>query len=76
MTIDELIPSILSLTHAEKIRLLQVVLQQLAGDEAVSVPPPSKQPTEHFDPRRFYGIAQQSRQDVDEYLASTREGWN
>ena len=46
MTIDEFIPSIGSLSHLEKIRLAQVVLQQLAQEEAESV-----QPT----PRRWAG---------------------
>jgi hypothetical protein len=36
MTIDELIPSIISLSHAEKIRLLQVVVQQLARETTAS----------------------------------------
>ncbi|MEA3644297.1 MAG: hypothetical protein VBE63_30890 [Lamprobacter sp.] len=39
MTIDQLIPSVNSLTHAEKIRLAQVVLEQLALEALAS---PSK----------------------------------
>jgi len=36
MTIDELIPSITPLSHGEKIRLLQVVAQQLARETTAS----------------------------------------
>jgi len=75
MTIDELMPSIFPLSHAEKIRLVQVVLQQLAHAEDLPTQHPSKV-SEGFDPKRFYGVAQHSRHDVDEYLASSREGWN
>ncbi|MEA3643257.1 MAG: hypothetical protein VBE63_25465 [Lamprobacter sp.] len=75
MTIDELLPSVGALSHADKIRLAQVVLQQLAQDEGAAEPHPEPA-REPFDPQRFYGLAQQSRQAVDEYLASAREGWN
>jgi hypothetical protein len=75
MTINDILPSVGALSHAEKIRLAQVVLQQLAQEELASVQP--EQPTaEPFDPQRFYGAAHHSRQDVDQYLASAREGWN
>ncbi|ESQ09905.1 MAG TPA: hypothetical protein DDY14_11245 [Chromatiaceae bacterium] len=75
MTIDELIPSITRLSHAEKIRLVQVVLEQLAEEDAASeaLAPGSKEP---FDPKRFFGAARHSRQEVDAYLDSAREGWN
>nr|VFK55733.1 MAG: hypothetical protein BECKTUN1418F_GA0071002_10735 [Candidatus Kentron sp. TUN]VFK62946.1 MAG: hypothetical protein BECKTUN1418D_GA0071000_11916 [Candidatus Kentron sp. TUN]VFK67839.1 MAG: hypothetical protein BECKTUN1418E_GA0071001_11625 [Candidatus Kentron sp. TUN] len=75
MTIDELIPSIIPLSDAEKIRLVQAVLQQLAHKEGKTVQLPL-QVAEHFDPKRFYGVAHHSRQDVDQYVASAREGWN
>ncbi|SEH04291.1 hypothetical protein [Candidatus Venteria ishoeyi] len=75
MTINELIPSIIVLSHAEKIRLLQVVLQQLAQEESTSMQP-TRPTTERFDPQRFYGVAHHSRQALDQYLASAREGWN
>lgn len=75
MTIDELIPSIGALSAAEKLRLAQVVLQQLAQEEQASAHPVQRM-AEPFDPRRFYGAARHSRQDVDRYLASARDGWN
>jgi hypothetical protein len=75
MTIDELIPSIVPLSHAEKIRLLQIVLQQLAQEASTSAQPTGPA-AERFDPRRFFGAAHQSRKEVDRYLASAREGWN
>ncbi len=74
MTIDELLPSVGALSHADKIRLAQVVLQQLAQDEGAPESP-AEATHEPFDPQRFYGLAQQSRQAVDQYLAEAREGW-
>jgi len=75
MTINDILPSVGALSHADKLRLAQVVLQQLAQEEPASTPP--AQPTaEPFDPQRFYGAAHHSRQDIDQYLASAREGWN
>lgn len=35
MTLDELIPTIVSLSHADKFRLVQIVLQQLAEEDGV-----------------------------------------
>lgn len=75
MTIDDIIPSVGTLSQAEKIRLAQIVLQQLAQEEQASAHPVQRM-AEPFDPQRFYGAAQHSRQDVDRYLASAREGWN
>ncbi|MCF7979606.1 MAG: hypothetical protein K9L82_16660 [Chromatiaceae bacterium] len=75
MTIDDILPSVGALSHADKLRLAQVVLQQLA-QEAPASPPPAPPPAEPFDPQRFYGAAHHSRQDVDQYLASAREGWH
>ena len=74
MTIDELMPSVTQLSHAEKIRLLQVILQQLVQDQEGTEPPPPKAAA-RFDPTRFYGAANHSRHEVDEYLAAAREGW-
>lgn len=71
MTINELLPSVASLSHAEKFRLAQIILQQLADEDAFANPSASG-----FDPRQFFGLAHQTRQSVDEYLASAREGWN
>lgn len=70
MTLDELIPTILSLPHAEKFRLMQIVLQQLAEEDGVE----TQQPTP-FEPRQFFGVTQQPKHVIDDYLASTREGW-
>ena len=33
-------------------------------------------PNEPFDPRRFFGVAHESRQAIDGYLSSLRDGWN
>ena len=71
MTINELIPAVITLSHAEKFRLVQIVLQQLAAEEGI-LPTPTKD----FDPRRYFGVAHHSRQAVDEYLTAAREGWN
>jgi|GEM_PF-3521212 len=54
MTIDELIPSITPLSYAEKIRLVQAVLEQLAREEPDTEPPSQSAPQES-DPRQFYG---------------------
>ena len=75
MTIDDIIPSVGALSHAEKIRLAQVVLQQLAQEEQASAHPVQRTAAP-FDPQRFYGAAHHSRQAVDQYLASAREGWH
>jgi hypothetical protein len=75
MTITELMPAVTSLSHADKFRLVQIVLQQLAQEESVSEPLTSS-PNEVFDPRRYFGAGRSSRQAVDDYLESTREGWN
>ena len=75
MTIDEILPSVATLSHAEKFRLLQIVLQQLAEEEGI-VEQPLAAPSSEFDPRHYFGLARNSRQAVDDYLASTREGWN
>ena len=75
MTIKELLPSVATLSHAEKFRLVQIVLQQLAEEEGIasqSIPTPAHD----FDPRHYFGLARHTRQAVDDYLASAREGWN
>jgi hypothetical protein len=71
MTINEILPSVATLSHAEKIRLAQIILQQLAAEEGIA-----DQPANDFEPRRYFGVAQHTRQAVDDYLASAREGWN
>lgn len=42
MAIDELLPSLGALSHAEKIRLAQAVLEQLAQEQAESAKPTSQ----------------------------------
>lgn len=71
MTNNELLPSVASLSQAEKFRLAQIILQQLAAEEDIANPLAGD-----FDPRQFFGPAHQTRQFVDDYLASAREGWN
>lgn len=71
MTINELLPAVATLSHAEKFRLAQILLQQLATEDGIPAPP-----TYDFDPRQFFGLAHQTRQSVDDYLVSAREGWN
>ncbi|HHW88298.1 MAG TPA: hypothetical protein GX400_19095 [Chloroflexi bacterium] len=75
MTINELMPVVTSLSHADKFRLVQIVLQRLAQEEGVDEPLTSF-PTDAFDPRRYFGVGQSTREAVDAYLESTREGWN
>jgi hypothetical protein len=70
MTVNELLPSVATLSHAEKFQLVQIVLRQLAEEAGI----PSE-PGDDFDPRRYFGVAQHTRQAVDDYLASAREGW-
>ena len=73
MTVTELLPSVASLSHAEKFQLVQIVLRQLAEEEGI---PSQPAPANGFDPRRYFGVAQHTRQAVDDYLAFAREGWN
>lgn len=40
MTLNELIPAIRSLSHADKFQLVQIVLQQLAIEDGVNILPP------------------------------------
>lgn len=69
-SIAELLPVIATLSHPDKFRLVQLVLAQIAqeDDQAQKNAPP-------FDPRSFFGVTHQSRQAIDDYLESTREGW-
>lgn len=75
MTINELLPAVATLSHAEKFRLAQIVLQQLAEEQGIasqSLPAPAHD----FEPRHYFGLARHPRQAVDDYPASAREGWN
>lgn len=72
MPIAQLLPYVVALSHADKFQLVQFVLAQLAQEDGVSLGSPPAVP---FDPRNFFGVAHQSRQTIDDYLADTREGW-
>lgn len=71
MTIDQLLPTVASLSHAEKLQLAQIILQLLAAEEGIA-----NRPASNFDPRQFFGLGHQTRQSIYDYLASAREGWN
>lgn len=73
-SIAELLPLITALSHADKFRLVQLVLAQLAQDNDVEVEE-IQQSAAPFDPQLFFGITHQPKQTIDDYLASTREGW-
>ena len=49
--------------------------KQLAKDEGISARQ-TPAPAETFNPRHYFGVAHQSRQSIDEYIASCREEWN
>ncbi|NEP59171.1 MAG: hypothetical protein F6K31_19455 [Symploca sp. SIO2G7] len=59
--------------NADKLRLVQLVLAQLVQEEPIEVPKVQHPPP--FDPRPFFGISHQPKQVIDDYLASTRDGW-
>jgi len=75
MSINDLLPSLAALSHADKFRLVQILLEQLAKAEGISARQTPEAP-EAFNPRHYFGAAHQSRQVIDEYVASCREGWN
>ena len=75
MSINDLLPSVATLSHADKFRLVQIVLELLAKEEGLSAQQ-TPASAETFNPRNYYGAAHQSRQMIDEYIASSREGWN
>ena len=72
MSISELLPSVTALPNADKVQLVQLLVAQLAQEGGISVTPPTIVP---FDPKQFFGVANESRQVIDDYLASTREDW-
>jgi len=55
--------------------LVQILLEQLAKAEAISARQ-TPVPAEPFNPRHYFGVAHQSRQKIDEYRVTSREGWN
>ncbi len=74
-SITELLPAIAVLSHADKFRLIQLVLTQLAQEDSIPVKQ-TQQPTASFNPRTFFGTTHQPKQIIDDYLVSTREGWS
>jgi hypothetical protein len=73
-SVSELWPVISSLSYAEKIQLIQLVLTEIAQaneEEKES----DMRPNNSFDPRRFFSVSHQPKQVIDEYLESSREGW-
>jgi len=74
-SIAELLPSIAVLSHADKFRLIQLVLVQLAQEDSIAVKE-TQQPTTSFNPRTFFGVTHQPKQIIDDYLVSTRAGWS
>jgi hypothetical protein len=75
MSITELLPSVVTLSYADKLKLAQIVLQQLAQENGVVMSPKQKN-TAAFDSRRYFGTAHQTKHMIDDYLISEREGWN
>ena len=75
MSINDLLPSVATLSHADKFRLVQIVLDLLAKEEGISAQQ-TPAPAETFNPRSYYGVAHQSRKVIDEYIANSREGWS
>ena len=72
MSINDLLPSVAILSHADKFRLVQILLEQLTKEEGFSAQQ-TPVTAETFNPRSYYGVAHQSRQMIDEYIASSRD---
>jgi hypothetical protein len=75
MSIAELLPSVVTLSYADKFKLVQIVLKQLAQENEI-IMSPKQTSTATFDSRCYFGIANQTKQTIDDYLISEREGWN
>jgi hypothetical protein len=75
MTITDVLPSVVALSNADKFRLVQIVLKQLAQENGV-VALQNQQKTAPFDSRHYFGTAHQTKQMIDDYLITEREGWN
>ena len=74
MSINDVLPVVSRLSHAEKLQLVQVMLQQLADEGGIATFPPTSE-GQSFDPRNFYGRGKSSRAAIDAYLAKSRAGW-
>ena len=68
-SITELLPAIVALSNADKVQLVQLVLAQLAQEDSINVET-TQQPAPSFDPRQFFGVTHQSKQVIDDYLAT------
>lgn len=75
LSISELLPSIAALSHADKFRLVQFILAQLAEENDFDSPH-NPEESDTFDPEQFCGVINESKQTIDEYLLEVREGWN
>lgn len=73
-SITELLPSITALSHADKFRLIQLVLAQMEQENSL-INEERAQPNQSFDPHLFFGAAQHPKEVIDDYLTQTREGW-
>jgi len=70
MTMSEVIPIVSSLSHADKLRLMQVILAQLESEEGIPLQAaPQKRQDSLFD---IIGIAEGENDDIarrhDDYL--------
>lgn len=72
MSVAEILSSASELSHAEKFRLIQLLLEQLAREDSIA---PQQSAKKAFDPRQYFGIVKASRQEIDDYLHEMREGW-
>ncbi len=73
MSVAELMPTLISLPHAEKFQLMQWLLTQLASEEGIQLN--TTPVSEPFNPRLFFGAANASQQEIDAYLMTLHEGW-
>ncbi|MEO5342225.1 MAG: hypothetical protein H7842_02605 [Gammaproteobacteria bacterium SHHR-1] len=71
MSLNELIPELGALSHADKFQLVQIILQQLAEEEGIAL---QEQPAaaEAFDPRAYFGVTQHGRQELEYNLKAMR----
>lgn len=60
-SIAELLPSIAALSHADKFRLVQLILVQLAQEDGIAVEE-TQQSAAPFEPRTFFGVTHQPKQ--------------
>ncbi|TVR16472.1 MAG: hypothetical protein EA395_00295, partial [Phormidium sp. GEM2.Bin31] len=63
-SIADLLPAIASLSQADKFRLVQLVLAQLAQEDNTDVQ--ATQQSTSFDPHQFFGVGHQPKQVIDD----------